>query len=131
MKTIKINKCEGYIWWSNQERPKVYQDESIEIPFDEHINPFVVEGLLFDRVEMKSYSIKFVDGQYMIKLFDVKGEMLDGKPTNPNNEIISYLFNDTGEKKLKFLRFWEEEKDKNCMGMPVLTLTKNVFIGFK
>jgi CRISPR type III-associated protein (TIGR04423 family) len=31
---------------------------------------------------------------------------------------------------LKFIRYWEEKEDRNCMDMPVLTLTKNVFIGF-
>ena len=37
----------------------------------------------------------------------------------------------TGGRWLKFLRYWEEKKDENCMNMPVLTFTKNIFIGFK
>lgn len=131
MQTIKINKCDGYLWWSDQQEPEIYQDEAKDIILDEMKNHFVVEGQLYDKEEMKSYSIKYVDGQYLVASLDVKGEVSDGKPTNPNNEIKTYLSNRMGDKWLKFLRYWEEIPDKNCMDMSVLTITKNVFIGFK
>lgn len=127
MKTIKINKCEGYLWWSDQQEPKVCQDEAIDICLDETKNPFVVEGQLYDKEEKMSYSIKFVDGQYLINIFKVE----EGDLTNPDNETKCYFSNRMEDKWLKFLRYWEEKEDKNCMGMPVLTITKNVFIGFK
>ena len=127
MKTIKINKCEGYLWWSDQQEPKVCQDEAIDICLDETKNPFVVEGQLYDKEEKMSYSIKFVDGQYLINIFKVE----EGDLTNPDNETMCYFSNRMEDKWLKFLRYWEEKEDKNCMGMPVLTITKNVFIGFK
>lgn len=127
METIKINKCDGYLWWSDQQEPEVYQDEKIDKCLDENKNPFVVEGLLYDKEGKKSYSIKYIDGRYIIGEFDVN----DSDLSNPDNEIKCYLSNRMGDRWLKFLRYWEAKEDKNCMEMPVLTLTKNVFIGFK
>ena len=127
METIKINKCEGYLWWSNQQEPKIYESESVDLRLDETLNPFVVEGQLFDKEEKKSYSIKYVDGQYLIYINKVEDKDL----TNPDNETKCYLSNRMGDRWLRFLRYWEEKEDENCMNMPVLTLTKNVFIGFK
>ena len=126
METIKINKCKGYLWWSNQQKPKVYQDELIDICLDEAKNPFVVEGQLYDEENKESYSVKYVDGLYLINKYKVD----ESDFTNPDNQIKSYLFNRMDDRWLKFLSYWEEKKDANCMGMPVLTLTKNVFIGF-
>ena len=127
METIKINKCEGYLWWSDQQEPKVYQDEQIDIILDEAKNPFVVEGQLYDKEEKKSYSIKYVDGLYLINIYKVEA----GDLTNMDNEPKCFLSNRMGGRWLKFLRYWEEKKDENCMDMPVLTFTKSVFIGFK
>ena len=57
---------------------------------------------------------------------------------NPDNQIKTYLSNRMGDKKLQFLRYWEEVPDEdnyrdssNPKGLPVLTQTKNVFVGFK
>ena len=126
METIKINKCKGYLWWSDQPKPKVYQDESIDICLYEAKNPFVVEGQLYDEENKESYSIKYVDGKYHINKYKVNESDL----INQDNEVKSYLSNRMDDRWLKFLRYWEEKEDENCMGMPVLTLTKNVFIGF-
>ena len=126
METIKINKCEGYLWWSDQQKPRVYQDELIDICLDEAKNPFVIEGQLYDEENEESYSIKYVDGQYLINIYKVEERDF----TNSDNQIKSYFSNRMDDRWLKFLSVWEEIEDKNCMGMPVLTLTKNVFIGF-
>lgn len=127
METIKINKCEGYLWWSDQQEPKTYQDESVDICLDETQNPFVVEGQLYDKEEKVSYSIKYVDGLYLINKYKLE----DSDFVNPDNETKSYFSNRMGGRRLKFLRYWEEKEDENCMDMAVLTFTKNVFIGFK
>lgn len=127
METIKINNCEGYLWWSDQEVPKVYEGKAFEECLDETRNPFVVEGQLYDKEEKVSYSIKYIDGQYHIIIYKVEANDLD----NPDNETKCYLSNRMGDKWLKFLRYWEEDGDPSCEGMPVLKLTKNVFIGFK
>lgn len=126
METIQINKCEGYLWWSDQQKPKVYQDELIDICLDETENPFVVEGLLYDEENKESYSVKYVDGLYLINKYKVD----ESDFINIDNEEKSYLSNRMGDRWLKFIRYWEEKEDRNCMDMPVLTLTKNVFIGF-
>ena len=126
METIKINKCKGYLWWSDQQKPKVYQDESIDICLYEAKNPFVVEGQLYDEENKESYSVKYVDGLYLINKYKVD----ESDFINIDNEEKSYLSNRMDDRWLKFLSYWEEKKDANCMGMSVLTLTKNVFIGF-
>ena len=126
METIKINKCEGYLWWSDQQTPKVYQNELMDICLDETKNPFIVEGQLYDEENKESYSIKYVDGQYLVNKFEVD----ESDFINLDNDVKSYLSNRMDDRWLKFLSYWEEKEDENCMGMPVLTLTKNVFIGF-
>lgn len=126
MEHIKIDKCEGYLWWSDQEQPKVYQNEALDICFDETKNPFVVEGQLYDKEEKKSYSIKYVDGQYLINIYEIKDEDFN----DSDNETKCYLSNRMGDRWLKFLRYWEPKEDPNCEGLKVLKLTKNVFVGF-
>ena len=127
MKTINIKNCEGYLWWSDQQIPLVYQDESLDICLDDSKNPFVVEGQLYDKECLKSYSIKYVDGQYFVNIYKVDEQDF----VNPDNEQKTFLLNIMDDRWLKFLRYWEEKEDENCMGMPVLTFTKNVFVGFK
>ena len=129
METIKIENCEGYLWWSDQQEPKVYQDEQINIILDETKNPFVVEGQLYDKDEDKSYRIKYIDGQYLIKVNKVGNDDF----TNKDNELKSFLSNRMGGRWLKFLRYWEptEQGDENCEGMKPRVITKNVFVGFK
>ena len=111
------------------QEPKVYQDEQINIILDETKNPFVVEGQLYDKEEDKSYSIKYIDGQYLIKVNKVGNDDF----TNKDNELKSFLSNRMGGRWLKFLRYWEptEQGDENCEGMKPLVITKNVFVGFK
>lgn len=122
---IKPLTYEGYLWMSDQEEPRIYVNQPIEIPAT--TNPFIVEGQLYNQEKGLSYSIKYVDGQYIVQEFIVTEEDLK----NSYNEQKEYLANRMDEKWLKFLRYWEKKKDANCMGMPVLTQTKNVFIGFK
>ena len=121
METIKINKCEGYLWWSDQQTPAVYQDESIDNCLDEAQNPFVVEGQLYDKEEMKSYSIKFVDGQYLINKYKVD----ESDFINLDNEEKSYLSNRMDDRWLKFLRYWEEKEDEKDEADRVLPGTRH------
>ena len=138
MGRIKINDIdksllyEGYLWMSDSEKPIVFDSACITMP-EEGSNPFVIEGQLYQREKGLSYSIKYVDGQYLIQEFIVKKEDLE----DPDNQIKIYESNRMGNKKLQFLRYWEEVFDldnykdsENPNGLPVLTLTKNVFIGF-
>lgn len=133
IKDIRSLAYEGYLWMSDQENPTVYENDSVTLPED-GANPFVVEGQLFNEKEGLSYSIKFVDGHYIVLEHKVTEEDMK----NPDNQVKIYLSNRMGDKRLQFLRFWEEIPDEDNytdsnspQGLPVLTQTKNVFIGFK
>lgn len=133
VKDIKPLIYEGYFWMSDQEDPTVYENDSVTLP-TEGANPFVVEGQLYNEKEGLSYSIKFVDGQYIVQEYEVT----EADMKNPDNQVKTYLSNRMGDKYLQFLRYWEEILDEdnytdrdNPDGLPVLTQTKNVFIGFK
>lgn len=122
---------EGYLWKSDKDKPEVYNNEPVRFP-DEGENTFIAEGFLYNEEKGLSYSIKFVDGKYIVQEFTVTDS--DRK----NNEEKTYESNRMEGRKLLFLRYWEEVLDKdnftdkdNPDGLPVLTLTKTVFIGFK
>ena len=121
---------EGYLWYSDQENPKVLDRQALTLP-EEGTNPFVVEGQLYNESEKLSYSIKYVDGQYIVHQFQVKDAPKD-------TSRMAYLSNRMGNRRLLFLRCWEEvfQIDNvdglgGPVGLPILMQTKNVFIGFK
>ena len=141
MDKIIIDKtCEGYLWWSDQEKPKVYVEGKVYIENDEQAednvkefdlvngqNPFIVEGQLYDKAKHTSISIKYVDGEYIYKEFPVS-------PTDISSDMIDkkeYFSNRMGNRLLKVLRYWKETPDSLCEGWNVLTIDKNVFVGFK
>lgn len=116
---------EGYLWWSHQTSPNVLNDEPIsQLP--EGKNPFIIEGQLYDDKNKKSYSIRFIDGGYMVKSFDLNNlkelEFID-KQYLPNRL--------DGVKQLCFKEFWRPVEDKLCEGMDVLQPAEIVFVGFK
>lgn len=130
---IKPLTYEGYLWMSDQEEPAVFENQPVTMP-KEGDNPFVVEGQLFNRASGLSYSIKYVDGEYIIQEYVVT----ETDKNNPDNEKKTYLMNRKNDRWLQFLRYWEEVFDEdnykdsdNPKGLPVLTQAKNVFIGFK
>jgi len=123
-------KYEGYLWLSNSSKPKVYDNQVIDIDLGDNMMPFVVEGQLYDRKRKVSYNIKYVDGEHIVNKY--KG--IDDDTTDANIEHKTYLPNrmeEIGDRQLHFLRYWELKEDENCEGMPVLVITKNVFVGFK
>ncbi len=127
MEIIKIQKAQGYLWQSDKEQPDLKDNENIELCLDENVNPFIVEGQLYDVENHISYSIRYIDGKYLVCKFSVKDEDLN----NPDNEYKTYFSNRMKDRKLKFLRYWEPRCDANCLDMYVLSQTKNVFIGFE
>ena len=123
----------GYLWMSNKEEPKVCDNEIVTLPKNGD-NPFIVEGQLYNKENGLSYSIKYVDGEYFIQEYIVTEKDIN----NPDNQVKTYLSNRMGDKRLRFLRYWEEILDEDNYkdgtfprGLPVLTQTKNVFIGFE
>lgn len=122
---ISDQKYDGYIWMSDKEDPDLLKGKKFSLP--EGCNPFIVEGQLYSEEAGLSYSIKYVDGEYIV--FEHKVSAAD--ISSPDNEVIVYEPNRMNVGGLKFLRVWEKKADDNCLDMDVLTLTKNVFIGFK
>ena len=121
---------EGYLWYSNRETPEILDKQALTLP-EEGTNPFVVEGQLYNEAEGLSYSIKYIDGQYVVHQFQTKD-------TPKDSSRMVYLSNRMGNRKLLFLRCWEEVFQKDNVdglggpeGLPVLMQTKNVFVGFK
>ena len=69
---MKIEKSiyDGYIWYSDKSEPEVFQSQDFEFDTDEIVNPFIIEGQLYDAQKRVSYSIKFVDGEYICKTYE-------------------------------------------------------------
>ncbi len=136
MNKIKINQIEtngklyeGYLWLSDSNKPKVYDNQEIDLVLKDNVNPFIVEGQLYNREEHVSYSIKYIDGEYLVYQYK---EVFDDT-TDANIEHKSYLPNrmeEIGNRMLHFLRYWEPQVDSCCEGMEALVITKNVFVGF-
>lgn len=126
METIKITKeYQGYIWMSDSNKPEVFNnDKEKDLILDDNINPFIIEGQLYDKANGKSYSIKFVDGKYLTKAFDVN--------ETDATDVVSekFLPNFDGVSMLKFLQYWRPAPDALCEGMNVLQPKELVFIGF-
>lgn len=116
---------EGYLWLSDKAKPDVLNNEPLR-GLPDGKNPFIVEGQLFDRKNMLSYSIRFVDGCHIVKKYDLEQLM--------EFEYIQkeYLPNRIpGISTLSFKEFWRHKVDILCEGMKVLKPAEIVFVGFK
>lgn len=122
---------EGYLWMSDEQHPKVFHPESqIDPALFTKKNPFVVEGYLFNKQSGLSLSIKYIDGQYHIYRNIIQDTDLNSKDV----DTVYYLtqrMKTSGKEWAKFLRYWKEKTDSSCLGMNVLEVEKEVFIGFK
>ena len=115
---------QGYLWWSDQSKPEVYNNQSIP-DWKETTNPFIIEGQLFDEANKKSYSIRFADGKYVIKYFDLNE--LEGLEYI-KKEYLPNRFE--GIQNLCFKEYWRPVEDDLCEGIEVLKSAETVFIGF-
>ena len=115
---------EGYIWISNSIEPIVLNYEKFDFS-SISLNPFIVEGLLFNKTTGTSIHIQHA-GDYLIHQYNLN----EVKPENSvEKEYLPHRLKDV--KKVCFKQLWEEEEDKNCEYFPVLTLKAIVFCGFK
>lgn len=122
---------EGYLWMSDKQHPKVFHPESqVDSTLFTKKNPFVVEGYLFNKQTGLSLNIKYIDGQYHIYRNIVETSDLNSKDV----DSVYYLTQRIGildKSWAVFLRYWNEKADSSCLGMNVLEIEKEVFIGFK
>ena len=125
---IKIEKSiyEGYMWYSDAKEPQIYDQEEKDWVIKEDENPFIVEGQLYDTENMKSISIKFVDGEYLVQTHDI--DSLDFHRANVDIKV--FQSNRMNGRKLRFLQYWNEKEDELCENMKVLVPSKRVFAGF-
>ena len=122
---------EGYLWMSNKQHPEVFYPESqVDSSLFTKKNPFVVEGYLFNKQSGLSLSIKYIDGQYHIYRNIVETSDLDSKDVD-SVYYLTQRMKTSGKEWVKFLRYWKEKTDSSCLGMNVLEVEKEVFIGFK
>ena len=137
MEHIKKGTFEGYLWKSDQQEPEIYtkgQTLPVLILKDEE-NPFIIEGQLIGSVKdettgnivRKSISIKYVDGIYKVKEYDVDNDCKSG---------VAIPRHFKGHSKLKghnllFYEVWQAKPDSNCCDMEVLEAKKVIFGGFE
>ena len=129
---IKIEKgCYGYLWKSNQPKPTVIYDESVDLSLDNNMNPFIVEGHLYveDKV---SYSIKYVDGHYIIKQYDMQNLPKDWIKENGVKKFIANKLekDDFTIEEICFEQYWIPEEDVLCAGMKTMRPGAFIFVGF-
>ena len=130
--TIEKGKYEGWIWYSDQNKPEIIttEKEMNELTLTNGENPFVIEGQLWNNETMTSISIKYVDGEYIVKQHEVAAEDFDtNKSLVTKKQFISHKMNG---RIIKMLQYWrpEEDKDNFCLGFPTLQPEKIVFVGF-
>lgn len=125
MMKIEKSKYQGYLWYSKDKEPRVLDNEEFGLEIEDAENPFIVEGQLYDKMKRISYSIKFVDGEYITNEYKLD-ELKDVEYTEQ-----VYYANRMGNKQLRFYQFWREEPDDCCEGMKVLQPKELVFVGFK
>ena len=130
----------GYLWMSDKPHPLEYHTPSVlkEIleGFSDTTNPFIIEGQLCDEKTEVSYSIKYVDGKYIVIKYDLKNIPEGWIPDEEDKEYISN--SRLRASKILFRQYWkpeiEDSADVNeslCLGMPVLVPGPLVFVGFK
>ncbi len=141
MKIVKSN-YQGYLWYSDQMLPKVIENEVMELDLDEHVNPFIIEGLLCDGTT--SWMIRYVDGAYKVKKWNLEEieafqdlkEAMDRKELKCTDckQIEGFLAHRMGDRVLKFYRCWHLQNDsireKLCEGMLAFVPGERVFLGF-
>ena len=127
----------GYLWLSDEATPIIipeqndrYNLEKDGLNFYADQNPFIIEALLFDPSRNLSYTIKYVDGGYIVKKYDL------GELVSPYFKEVTYQTHRMDGRKLKFRQYWEEDHDEFCddpqdsRGMKTLRPGTIVFIGF-
>lgn len=117
-------KYEGYIWMSNESKPYILRNQPVYERWFSSVNPFIVEGQLYDQTNKTSYNIRNIDGELIIFCY-----LVDEKDENVTR--IDYLANRMENvSKLKFLQYWRPKDEDHCKTMKVLSPCELVFIGF-
>ena len=99
---------------------------------DANVNPFVVEAQLFDHTNRLSYSVKYVDGNYIVHRYEVKETIKDVEAGKYDHITLKKNFaNRMPGLRLCFFQYWKDAPDTLCEGMNVLQPAELAFVGFK
>ncbi|MBD5358032.1 MAG: TIGR04423 family type III CRISPR-associated protein [Bacteroides sp.] len=124
---------QGYYWMSDATDPVIVAGLPTMLQtLDANVNPFVIEAQLYDPENHLSFSIKYVDGRYVVTRYDVK-EKIDDVRSGKYDFITlkKYIANRMPGRELRFFQYWEEQPDNLCEGFPVLQPAGLAFVGFK
>lgn len=133
--TINRTAYQGYLWYSDEQIPKVFDNEEVELELDDTANPFIVEGQLYDMTEDRSISIKFIDGKYIINTYSGKTRQFNDFSGEKLTEGIIEQYAPSsrlnlGDKVLYFARIWVETEDVINDNWNTLCPSGLVFKGF-
>lgn len=123
--SIKIQRCEGYVWESDKNEPHLFLGGACELTRKDTDNPFVLEAMLYDMDSQESYTIKYIDGSHRINKFNLLNEF-------DAVSCVEMLPNRMkGVASLKFKQIWSKRSDELCNGFDTLNPTALAFAGFK
>lgn len=119
---------DGYLWFSNEREPHIFVNKPLagEAFPPKGVNPFIVEGNLFDPANSKSYSLRYDGSETRIYCYDHNQLPYDYTPL----EYIPVRMGDV-VRRLVFRQYWEKEADPLCEDLEVLKPSSIVFFGFK
>lgn len=115
---------DGYIWMSDESSPVVLLDAVPQITLDPQFNPFVIEAQLYNKEQGISYSIRYVDGDYIVNRYD-----LEDAGDYEEKSYIPARMPDVSA--LKFRQYWEISNDDKNYGWETLIPERLVFVGFE
>lgn len=131
---IQLSNAQGYLWYSDQTEPETYNNEPVELLLDEKDNPFIIEGQFYSNDEKKSISIKFIDGKYVVKTYDLSAHRFIAPDSAVMTEggVEQYIANSrlNLSQPLNFIRVWRTVKDNINDNWETLRPTGLVFKGF-
>ena len=122
-RTIALPKAkyQGYIWFSDSTKPEII-DKEFSLDISSETNPFIAEAYLMDEDKQISYSIKFVDGNYLFNPFRIDENDLHNFKVYEGKRMNGI--------RLRFTQRWKEVKDELCCGMTTRIPAEMVFVGF-
>ena len=128
LQDIQSGKYQGYLWYSDEKCPKVFDEEDI-LSIETKDNVFIVEGMLWQASTRTSIRITYVNGKQNIYAAEVSLDDLSGNGQVTKEQYIAHRM--PGVSYLEFIRYWNLEPDPNCEEFDVLVPGALVFTGFK
>ena len=127
LKDIQQGKYQGYLWFSDEIRPRVFDEDEIT-SIEPKENAFIVEGMLWQPSTRTSIYINYHDGEQFVYSSEVTQDDLSGNGQATKERYVAHRIQ--GVTFLDFIRYWTLEQDLLCEGFEVLVPGALVFTGF-